>query len=170
MTADVPAQLLNSSVHYNFIAIEDSFITGVLANHSAVKRTHDSTSFRWWKWKRYDACNPKDEHVISAHGFKTPNAMKQAWTQISTAKCTQPRWQDYGDPRDARRRMMREEGNMRHRRPPGWPMRRPMPPGWDRRGARRRGNEEEYGPPEGDEEAEGSQPPRWQRHGAQRIS
>uniref|UniRef100_A0A914UIZ7 Hexosyltransferase n=1 Tax=Plectus sambesii TaxID=2011161 RepID=A0A914UIZ7_9BILA len=85
MTADVPAQLLSSSPHYNFVAVEDSFLTGVLASHISIHRIHDSNSFRWWK--SFDACNPKDAHVISVHGFNTPEAMKKAWTDITTAKC-----------------------------------------------------------------------------------
>uniref|UniRef100_A0A914UJT6 Hexosyltransferase n=1 Tax=Plectus sambesii TaxID=2011161 RepID=A0A914UJT6_9BILA len=87
MTADVPAQLLSSSSHYNFVAIEDSFLTGVLASHTNIKRIHDGNSFRAVKLKRFDACNPKDTRVISVHGFNTPDAMKKAWMDITTAKC-----------------------------------------------------------------------------------
>uniref|UniRef100_A0A914XL22 Hexosyltransferase n=1 Tax=Plectus sambesii TaxID=2011161 RepID=A0A914XL22_9BILA len=87
MTADVPAQLLSSSSHYNFIAIEDAFLTGVLASHANISLIPDSNSFCWWNLECFDACNQKDTHVISVHGFNTPDTMKEVWRAIRTGKC-----------------------------------------------------------------------------------
>ena len=88
ITMDLIRPLLGASQYYPYFAIDDAYITGILAKHVKAKHVIKS-GFSFYQTPKPTPCDFVDDNRFTGHGF-TALDMKNFWKILRNTTCVRP--------------------------------------------------------------------------------